>query len=274
MFSDLVRTFQIRFSTDQKENTRMKRILILLSFYLLGESLSAQTPDSLKLSAVPTVQEITSAFVSAGLGRLDPFLVLPAIIASGDAAVPALGTVLFSDSISQVFQYQLLERASATDTTLVHATQYDTVKPNKLYAAMALEGIGSGAAYTVLIQAAQAHPDLNVRGLALNALAITYHNGNILQHFTPGKELVHLLLNNVDDTTMVPYFQKSLGQTAREGLINWTGWDMGKPQGKNTLIVVSSQPQPMAISAYREQWWQSNASSLKWNGQIGRFNTQ
>jgi len=252
----------------------MKRILFLFSSCLLVGELSAQALDSLKLSPVPSAQEITNAFVSAGRGRLNPFIVLPAIIAKGDQSVPALSTVLSSDSIAQIIQYQIQQIGSVIDSTSARKVTVDTLKPNKLYAVMALEGIGSGAAYAVLLVAAQSNPNLNVRGFALNALACTYHNGTILARFTPGKEVVHLFLNNVDDTTKVAYLHRSFGQIAREGLINWTGWDMGEPQGKNSLVVVPLQPQPMLLSAYRELWWQSNASSLKWSGQTGRFSTQ
>jgi hypothetical protein len=249
----------------------MKRILFLFLFCLLGGALSAQTLESLKLSSVPSAQELTNAFVSVGRGRIDPFVVLPAIIAKGDTPVPALSTLLFSDSIIQVIRYQHLVKASGTDTGYVALPEYDTLHPNKLYAAMALEGIGTQASYGVLFQAATQHTDPNVRGFALSALANTFHTSNYLPRVAPDVELVHLLLKNVDDTTRVPFFQKSFGQIAREGLMNWTGLDMGDPQGLHTKVKVGASLVLTALSDLREQWWQANMKKVAWNTKTGCF---
>lgn len=223
--------------------------------------------DTLWLSRVPTVFELTKIFSSPGRGRLDPFLALQAVIVVGDSAVSALDSLLFSDPVAEVIATKI-GLGSGVDVGTVRS---DTVRPNKLYAVMALEAIGTKASYPVLFRLAQLHPSRDVRGVSLNALASTYHEGERLQRFVPDKQLVHLLLSNVDDTSSVPYLAKTFGQIAREGLIHWLGQDFGEPQGKAKRLQDANGADSCSLANYREQWWSSVASTIVWNASSNTF---
>ncbi len=245
-----------------------------------GDSLAPEIPlktfliaagsDTLYLSDLPTVQELKRILVATGEGRLDPFLALPAAIGKGDAAVPSLDTVLFSDPIVEIIHRKVRIGGGGPDAGSTMDVA-DTVRLNRLFAAMALEAIGSRASYPVLLSAVQRHDDVDIRGMALRALAGTFHEGERLEKFIPDKELVHLLLVNVDDTTRVPYLQKSLGQIAREGLIAWLKQDFGEPQGKNRRLRDAKGGDRGSLAEYREEWWQLNASKISWDDPTRSF---
>ncbi len=243
-------------------------VIALTTLFACANSWSQTAVPPSKISPSPTVQELTNAFVAIGQGQLDPFVVFPEIIARGDAAVPALTEVLFSDSVRVVLS---TTQSTTIDSGAASTTVSDTLYPNKLLPAMALEGIGSQDAYAVLYQAALTHADPNVRGVALNALAGSYYLASNQKNFKPDKELIHLFLKSVDDTAMVSQFEKSVGQIAREGLINWTTQDVGEPQGKATKVRVGPDQTAMALSDFREQWWQQNSGKVSWDAKKGLF---
>jgi hypothetical protein len=145
-----------------------------------------------------------------------------------------------------------------------------------LFAVLALEGIGTQAAYTVLTQTVQTHPDVEVRGEALNALAVTYHGADQIARFVPDKELLHLFLRNLDDTTQSVLMGRSLGQIARAGLITWLGRDFGEPQGKLSPVMFpssssSSPATTTTAAASHEAWWQSHNTKIAWNSVTSQF---
>lgn len=233
--------------------------------------LVAGMKDTLWLSDSPTVLELTKVFAAPGKGALDPFLALQAVIAKGDSAVPVLELLLFSDPIAEIITTKILPVSSGGRAEGGEIVTSDTVRPNQLYAVMALEAIGTKNAYPALFRAAQMHPNIDVRGIALNALAGTYYDGERLQKFVPDKKLVHLFLSNVDDTTSVPHLTRSFGQIAREGLINWLGQDFGEPQGAAKRLHDAKGMDRGSLGDYREQWWSSAASKITWNAGTMRF---
>src|SRR5512140_244414 len=66
------------------------------SFLLAGKG------DTLWLSSVPTVFELTQIFAAPGKADLDPFVALQAVISKSDSAVGALDSLLFLDSIAKI----------------------------------------------------------------------------------------------------------------------------------------------------------------------------
>jgi len=151
------------------------------------------------------------------------------------------------------------------------------ITANKQYAVYALDAISSSAAEELLMTAAGSHPDINIRGLALKTVACNIYYrlknnsmpaGN--NSLTPDKEIVHIMLDNADDTTFVSCCKEAIGKIAREGLKNWTGQDYGDlPNQKN--LSVNSMNASLSMKAYREQWWQNNNSKLNWNSNTGHF---
>jgi len=237
----------------------MKHAFALLAALVLCCTAFGQTPAALPaLSATPSAPELAEIFINTGSGKLDPFASLPLVISRGDNAVPALQGVL-------------------TNPALVGTSSgNDTLHPKMLFAVLALEGIGTQAAYTVLTQTVSTHPDIEVRGEALQALAVTYHGTDQLARIVPDKELLHLFLQNVDDTTQSLLMGRTLGQIARTGLITWLGKDFGEPQGKLSPVVVpssssNSPPTTITAAASHEAWWQSHNSKIAWNSATSQF---
>ena len=233
--------------------------------------LVAGLKDTLWLSDSCTLSELTKIFAAPGRGKLDPFVALQAVIGKGDSAISSLDSLLFSDAIADIITTRMRFGTGVAGDAGREIEKSDTVRPNKLYAVMALEANGSRESYPVLVRTAQLHPNKEVRGIALNALASTYHEGERLQKFVPDKELLHLLLSNVDDTTSVPYLAKSFGQIAREGLINWLGQDFGEPQGATRRLHDAKGVDRGSLGDYREQWWSSVASRIAWNAGSNSF---
>lgn len=86
----------------------------------------------------------------------------------------------------------------------------------------------------------------------------------------PDKRIVHILLQNADDTTFIENCNEALGKIAREGLLNWIGVDYGElpaAQGSsNASDGLAAQGKDT-----REQWWTNNKDKLAWNTNTGRF---
>jgi hypothetical protein len=224
--------------------------------------------DTLWLSSAPTLGELTRVFAAPLKGGLDPFIALQAVIGKGEDAVAALDSLFWSDPVAELIT---TKGGPGSRRSGELEQRSDTVRPSKLYAVMALEAIGSKGSYPVLFRLAQQHPNSDVRGLALNALATTFHEGDRLQNFVPDKELVHLLISCVDDTATVPYLAKSFGEIARQGLISWLGQDFGEPQGTTKRLRDAKEGEGETLAEYREAWWRSNASKVAWNRETGKF---
>ena len=267
-------------------------ILIGLLASALAAPLSAQDAADLTLSAKPTTQELTMLFFKTACAKVDPFVALPLVIQCGDNTVDGLAALLSMDSLAVqpttpadsaiVEKYLTTGRPDpryfktgsdipidiAGDRRLRNAVLHKI----KLYAAMGLEGIGTKAAYGVLFQVVQAESDLDVKAVSLNALATSFHSDEYLQRFKPDKELIHLFLKEVDDTTATPYLQTSLGLIARKGLVLWFGMDAGEPQGGMKRLLDAQGKERGSLADYREEWWQANQSLIYWDDQTDRFN--
>jgi hypothetical protein len=228
------------------------KLLTIATVGLLGISTAvSQTdvnPSTLQLSPTPGTREVVAALLPVARGESDPFVALPRVIELGDSVVPALSTVLSADSCFAASEFN-------------HPT-IDEVRKTRLFGIASLEAIGTQSAFDVLFGIASSSSELEHRGAALRAIGSSYHTNAYLDFNTPDKELIHLLILNLDDTTSVRSLQKSIGLMAREGLIAWMNLDPGDPQG---------QGGPTGQS--REAWWQSIRSSLKWDEASRLFRT-
>lgn len=233
----------------------MKSIALFTLTMVISVSLQAQqnlgVDTSIAVPSTATARALTRLFAETTAGQYDPFQVMKNVSSLGDIAIPALQAFLFDTT------NQLMDSTSA-------------VKPNKLYAVLALDRIGTPAAYQVLAQAAVNHPESEVRGTALRAFALDYYSRAQQDSIIPAKEVVHLLLRNTEDTTYVTYCNRRIGDIAREGLKNWMGIDYGDIL-PDSMRAQEEQKLGMTILQYREQWWQQNSSNMVWNENTGHF---
>lgn len=213
------------------------------------------------LSSTPTVNEISNLYLLATKGERDPFRIVSLVASKGDNAIPALDGFLFQTNPST---------QNATPGII-------QVLPNKQYALYALDAIGTLKAEQLLMKVAQSNLDNDIRGLALKTLSYniyfrtkndeTSKNSSGLK---PDKELLHVLLQNADDTTYAPNLNETIGKIAREGINNWTGEDYGDLP-KTPVKIKAFNNQEMNIKDYREQWWKNNNSKISWNKNTDHF---
>jgi len=200
------------------------------------------------ISEIPSVGEINDLFFLAEQGKRDPFIVATEISARMDNAIPSL----------QAF---LIKSAEQLSDTLNKKKMYADGK----YAVYVLDAISSQKAKALLSEIALTHPDKEVRGLAIKALAWNSYNKVEGDSLEPDKELIHVLLKSADDTTYVKECDNRIGNIAREGIKNWTGEDYGNAPKKNNENSRSN------FTSYNEQWWQNNSIKVKWNRSTKRF---
>ncbi len=236
--------------------------MLLLSIPLFAQTGGQLAPEdtTIKLSAKPSARELTQLFTETTQGLHDPFVAVNRVASKGNKAVPGLRDFLFNTPV-------LMVAAAGRDGAL------DSVaaQPNRVYGVMALDLIGTPAAYQVLSDVALSDTDSEVRGQALKTLAVSfYYKAAEDSLSTPDVQVVHLLLRNTEDTTYVHGFAMRIGDIARKGLKNWTGTDYGDIPS-DSLRVKEEQRLGMTIQQYREQWWQNNSGKLKWNKKKGYF---
>jgi hypothetical protein len=217
------------------------------------------------ISENPTGDEINSLFQLATNGERDPFRIVALVASKKDKSLPGLEEFLFKNTN--------VKNTDNRDTTVKKDA-------NKQYAIYALDAINSAASEELLMKVVSSHPDINIIGLSLKKLACDFYyrikNNNMPgsgNNINPDKEIVHIMLDNADDTTYVQSCNEPIGKIAREGINNWTGQDYGdlpdSQQNKmspNSMNGVSSN-----IKDYREQWWQNNNGNLSWNKDSGHF---
>lgn len=225
------------------------------------QQLETRKAVQLKLSPTPTVQEITDAFRMASSGQIDPFKIIHQVAERGDNAMPALSEFLFLEATAP----EPLTVALTDDRMLNSVPP----SPDRIYAAIALEAIGTKLAFETLIRAAASHKVEDVRAYALKAIATTFADRFRDQQEQPDKGLLHVFLRYADDPTEAKQFQKTFGEIAREGLRNWAGIDLGALDREPDYMNVNGQM--IAKAQYRELWWQENKEKLSWNMEIGRF---
>ncbi len=221
-----------------------------------GVKADVQSVDS--LSSTPTVSEINNLFLLATKGQRDPFRIVSLVASKGDNAIPALEEFLFQP----------------VDTTK-DSTAITKIHPNKQYAIYTLDAIASQNAEELLKTVVLTHPDIDVKGLALKTLAYNVYyriknNNSSSQSLLPDKDLIHVLLQNADDTNYVNSCNETIGKISREGINNWTGEDYGDlPKNQENVKIAGNQE--INIMQYREQWWQNNNSKINWNKNTNKF---
>ena len=225
--------------------------------------LAADMKPPLAISSTPTVQELSDAFIQAGMGQEDPFKVVALVAERGEDAVLALGEFLFAGPQPSA--------AIGTMQTDTGSVQVYGLTPRKVYAVIALEVIGTKSAFETLFQVAASHPEEEVRTHALKAIAASFlarfQDGAIRGE--PNKEVIHLLLRYADDCTKSPYVEGSLAGVARGGLRSWAEIDLGEVNPAVKAITV--QGETMSLAQYRERWWQGNYEKIDWSVEKKRF---
>lgn len=213
------------------------------------------------ISDNPGVDEINNLFELATYKGHDPFKIVALVASKKNKSLVGLEQFIFKNTITK--------HKSSKDTTVV-------INANKQLAIHALDAINSVLSQALLMKIVNTYPDINISGLALKKLASNVYfgikNNNLSDKnslITPDKEIVHLLLNNADDTTYVQSCNEPLGKIAREGITNWTGLDFGDlpvNTGNSKLNGMTNN-----LKDIREKWWQNNSNKIKWNKDKERF---
>jgi hypothetical protein len=244
---------------------RMKSLLSFTMTILVSVSLHAQgnarSDTTLVLSSNPSVPELTRLFSETTAGKHDPFQVLPKVASLGDKVVPALESFLFNTPILKVAVF---------DSTGKVVDSVNETPPNRIYGVMALDLIGTPAAYQVLADVVQSDTGYEVRGAALKVFAKGYYYRVEQDSLTPDKNVVHLLLQNMDDTTYVAGCGAKIGDIARQGLKNWTGIEYGEIL-PDSLKAKDEKAFGVTLLQHHEQQWQRDSGKMKWNKNTGHF---
>lgn len=226
--------------------------------------------NEIVLSDEPTAKELAELFCRTAAGEIDPFESLRKVIDWGDKAVNGLAEFLYSESNCLNIavtdsEYTNWESPSErkSQTTFIHGKK----KPNKVYAILALDGIASNLAEQIIIDAALNHPEKNIRGYALKILAQNFYYRISETDKIPNKEILHILINNADDTSFVEGLGR-IGEIAREGIKNWTGQDYGELSENK---VVDKTGNDINMQDYRELKWQEKSNVIVWNKERKQF---
>jgi hypothetical protein len=190
-------------------------------------------------------------------GTLNPFEAIPKVIEQRDDAFDALAILLAPDTIS------VDERMLPSNNPVRRL--------KKIYALWCLEGMGTEKAYSMLFDAASSMADKELKGIALRALANAYYMNDYAERTAPDKELIHLFVTNVDDRSMVPALEESIGHIARLGLKNWMGRDFGEPQVETRVVRVGGKSVELTPADRRARWWEHYSSRLVWNAKLRVF---
>ena len=212
------------------------------------------------ISATPTESEIHNLFLAATRGEKDPFRIVALVASRKDAAIPALE------------QFLIQPPDTTKDTT------YTGIKsPNKEYAIYALDAIATPKAEEFLLQIAKTNTDKDIKGLAIKTLSnnIYYRLKNaryagFTSALIPDKEIVHLLLQNADDTSYVSCCSERTGDIAREGLKNWTGKNYGRIAPERVKEKIYKRL-GLTLEQLHENWWQKNSANLIWDNTKEHF---
>jgi hypothetical protein len=243
------------------------RICTFVVFLTLTASLTLDAQDTtaagpvLKMPSTPTAVELTRLLSETTTGQHDPFLVLPRVASLGDNVISALRGFLFATPIVKVAVF---------DSTGAVKDSVIAPPPNRVYGVLTLDLIGTPSAYQVLGDVVRLDTIGEVRGAALRAFAMNCYSRVQQGSLLPDKEVVHLLLGSMDDTTFVRGCSMAMGTIARQGLKNWTGTDYGEIL-PDTLKAKDEKTLGMSLDQYREQWWQQNSATMQWNSNAGSF---
>ncbi|MGD0338062.1 MAG: hypothetical protein ABSB78_04685 [Bacteroidota bacterium] len=215
-------------------------------------------------SAIISYDELVDSLTAASTGISDPFSVISNICEKKEGAIQALDELLSQDVVSDSG-----DTLSDKDTLLAH-------RPNSLLAVQVVELIGTPSACEILLQVAQLHHDVEVRGMALNALSTSYYqsvcnNPESSSGYDPDVNIIHVLLKALDDSTKVIGLDKKIGEITREGFQNWTGVDTGEPGDSNSTITDPNTGETMTVAKYRDKWWSEVGVNMTWNAAAMRF---
>ncbi len=219
----------------------MKSIFII---FIMSIATLLQAQQQLALSLTPTHSELKKIFKETGRGGYTSIEVLSKIVERKDKAVSALQSYLNAQT---------------------NKDSVNEMEPDRLYAVLALEAIGTKTAYAVLALAALNHPESEVQGTSLKALSGSYYSKVAEDSLISDKEIVHLLLRKCDDTTYVEFCHKRIGEIARDGIKNWMGVDYGDLSLTQTTVKVGKDKIEMTMPQYREWWWTNYNTKLMWN---------
>lgn len=243
----------------------MKEFIVTAALIIYSMSLLAQdstnvshpiqpvVPSPVKgpiLSTIPTEQELTDLFVS---GEISSQEAVKRAAEKGDNAISGLRQLLFSELTFGSQRYP-------DDTGVSSAF--------KTYPVLALEAIGSPQATSALVEVANSQTNVEIQGIALNAIANTYYRTVRRDGLIPDKTIVVPLVEHADDSRYVGYYQKAISQIVQDGIIQWLGMDFGDPQFEGARKEGGKE---ISAAAYGRQWWQKNVTRLQWNPATGHF---
>lgn len=247
-------TFGILAAQEPADTSRFQMVATSISDPVIPTS-SGVEDETIVFSDPPTTQELVDALAMAASGERDPFEVLGFVVQCGEKAVPGLEEILYSD----IPKTSVIARMES-DSGVVEVSR---ARPGKIYASLALEAIGTASAIKILFRAALDHADRLVRTYALNVMGTTALSLTRGGQVIPDKEVIHLLLRHVDDSTRSTFFQKTVGEIARDGLRNWLQMDLGDLNPAVKSLRMGSEDIP--ISEYRDNWWSENRDHIVWS---------
>ncbi|MGB2869517.1 MAG: hypothetical protein WBD36_13765 [Bacteroidota bacterium] len=207
------------------------------------------------LSASPTPQELADLFTTGEIGHSEG---IERAVEKGNSAVEGLRELLFSQTLRGSQQ----EYADSGG-----------LPPNKIFAVLALEKIGTSAAFEVLTEAAVSYVNVEIRGLSIQALSKSCYQHARKGEFIPLTSVVAALIQNLDNPTFIAATQGPVSQIAQEGLVRWLGLDFGDPQFREARKIDKGEAE-ISAAEYARQWWQRNADKIAWNGVSKHFEVQ
>jgi hypothetical protein len=235
---------------------KLASIIIAIAAVLLGTAYAmAQT----RAGDIST-GEIRSLIAQAAAGTVDPGSVITGIALGKDRDISILREVLRGQKILSP------DAARAAVDTAKPA--FRPMKEHRIVI-KALEEIGSAAAYNVVLDAALAHEDLQVRGLCLSSLASAFHVRAKAGRITPEKNLIYLYFSRASDTLMIEELGMRVGDIARLGIKNWTAKGGSRPVPAS--LVLGVPPRTDGQAPYWERWWASRSAKIKWDNTNGLF---
>jgi len=116
----------------------------------------------------------------------------------------------------------------------------------------------------------QTDSNSQLRGAALNSLAESYYYRARQDSLSPDKGVIGLLLQNLDDTTIVKQYGCTVGTIARRGLKNWSGVDYGQIP-PDSIRVKEEKRLGMTLTQFRLQQWQKDEPNSAWDSKTGHF---
>lgn len=235
---------------------RFASIILVIAGVLCGNTHAPAQVSSGDISA----GDIRSLISQAATGKADPRSVISGIALGKDRDITVLGEILRGQKIL------------STDAGRAAADTAKTVfrpMPEHRIVIKALEEIGSMASYSLVLDAAFAHEDPQVRGLCLSSLASVFPARAKAGRITPDKSLIYLYLSRASDTLMIDELGMRVGDIARRGIKNWTARGGSRPVPAS--LVMGGSPRTDGQPPYWERWWASRSARIRWDNASGLF---